>query len=234
MKNRNSKIVILFLSVAGLSACGTNGVSEKGATAQAQNNVTTTPTPVPVNTGFSPTYPSRIIQSWGTETVHTTATPEIDADLNMKLRISASNPTQITLANLTQEYIAQFGTYSNYVANYDCIRYKVFVDVKNSSGQWVLYFSGVTPYLTYGGGNCQGAPADQIKSSTILNVNLPVGHGAVRARIAGMDSNHYCKWIGMWNRCPTYSVYQTHVVNANIELQTDTGYDPNSDWASFQ
>ncbi len=233
MKNRNSKIVILFLMVAGLSACGTNGVSEKGAAAQAQNNITITPTPVPVNTGFSATYPARLIQSWGTDVVHTTATPEIDADLNMKLRITPSAPTQITLANLTQEYINQFGSYSNFVANYDCVRYKIFVDVKDGNGNWVLYFSGVTPYLTFGGGNCQGAPADQIKASTVLNINLPAGHGAVRARFAGMDSNFYCKYAGMWSRCPTYSVYQTHVVNANIELQTDVGYDPGSPWVSF-
>jgi hypothetical protein len=42
--------------------------------------------------------------------------------------------------------------------------------VKDGNGNWVLYFSGVTPYLTFGAGNCQGAPADQIKASTVLNI----------------------------------------------------------------
>lgn len=246
MKTQFSKIV-LFITIAGLSACGTNGVTEKGGSTQAQNNVSATATPAPTSSSFVSMYEANT-SAWGTWSLTATstandvtqayasraATPPIDTDLMLKFRITAENASSIVFSQLNQVYAgltAQFGDYSNFVAQYDCARYRVYVQVESTPGNWVDKYPGglLTPYIKLSANGCQGVTSN-VGTSAIYNVALTPGHGQVRLLVANVANDFYCR-IGYWSRCPTYQVYTTHVVNAKIEIQTDIGYgNENNGW----
>jgi len=230
MKTTNrsiTKALTALIVTASLSACGSNGVTASSGQALTTSS-TSTSTQTAANTNFTPTYGPIMMSTFGTANVNQTATPAISTDTTLALKVVAQPGTSINISSLGSAYTNMFGTYSNYVAQYNCVRFQVSLQVQTSTNVWTTAQTFITPYLSVPGTQgCQNLPSGAdietsvvYPSSTFANY-LTAGHGQLRFTVAGYDSDHDCQYGYDYSHCPTYSVYQTHVVNANLSFQTD-------------
>ena len=196
------------------AATGTSGTIAGGTI------VTPTPTPSPTATTTSLPAVTDNFSMVAYAGTHISAPLMTDNLFQVQVTAGAAGP------------IAAGGTYSNFVANYNCISFRLTLQFQNASGTWVNGQSVTTSPLSVNGASDPYACPNAVATQTIdFSSQLTAGHGQVRVVVDHASNDWYCVLMAegyissaYYNTyCSTslYPVYQTHTVTGTLGLQVD-------------
>lgn len=113
---------------------------------------------------------------------------------------STVTPTTLTtdtkfVARLTANPAGKINADSTFIANYNCVQFKVSAQTL-INGNWTVLHEDYTSFLTVpGGAGCTGGVANQ---TIDYSPYLTPGHGDVRVVVTAYQYDYYCS---MYNRC---------------------------------
>lgn len=222
MKALNTQSLILMtLTAALLSACGSSGITGTG---------TTVGTDLPQYDigednalSFGGAYPMGFT-TVGKDKNGGISTPYVSAPLSTDNKLVI----QATLAAATQNQNTP--VYTNYTANYGCATLRISLLIEQN-GTYVQLASVDTNRLAAANTpGCAGSVTSQIIDWSSY---MYAGHGNVKITVAAITSNVNCVQSVLypynypWNYAavcannPMQSIYQYHVVNGNLQVQVN-------------
>lgn len=219
LTHRLSVYLLFFGAFAGLMGCGGSSNRSSDVSSQGLVNPTSpTPTytpPYTPPTGFIAHYSANFTLAGYTGTGSNFITPPVDTDNTLKVRITAGPGGPLSDPN-----------YSNFVANYGCISYRVTVMGNTRTTQMLSVNSS--------GGYCPGNYAGQwvqSANSEVLDFGavLSPGHGPITVEVKEARYDFYCAYYYSFgytyspynNWCPLKSVYRSHTVTGQVEIQVN-------------
>ncbi|MBC7385351.1 MAG: hypothetical protein H7301_04195 [Cryobacterium sp.] len=223
MKASTQSLILMSLTTCLLSACGSTGVTGSGSNAQ---NVATADMTAGVFNPTTGSYPLSF-KSVGFDpaggAASVTTSPALFTDSKLVVVVTASPATRNEYTN---------GTYANFTANYNCVTVAVTVSVEQNgvfSDLPTVYTNRLTANGTAG---CAGSQASQ---TIDFSSYMSSGHGNIKVKVQALTSdfdcdralsypyypNPYSQILATCRTNPMRSIYQYHVVNGNIQVQTN-------------
>ncbi len=221
---KQSSYLVLSLTAALLSGCGSNGVTgDPGATFAQDGGEIYTPPVVTSTTGYG-AYPLSF-KTVGSDPNGGPSSPVVSAPLR--------SDTKLVIKATVGAATRNEGTpvYTNFTANYSCATLRVTLQMQ-MNGSYVDFASVDTGRISVPGtSGCAGSVASE---NIDFSAYLTPGHGLFKIKVAALTSNFNCVTALQYpyrypygyaqTVCaanPMQSIYQYHVVNGKLEVQVN-------------